>query len=95
MHHTHMRRIRMQFANVILLNKADLVDKAALERVRGVVAKLNSEARIIDTVRCQVPLESVLNTRLFDMDKASESEAWIREVLSLLALLDKSTNTDT
>jgi hypothetical protein len=36
--------------------------------------------QVIVTVRCDVPLESVLNTTLFDMEKVSESEAWVREL---------------
>ena len=61
---------QIQFANVILLNKVDLAKKADLEQIRGVISTLNSSAKVFETVRSEVPLENVLNTGLFDLEKA-------------------------
>ena len=71
---------QIQFANVILLNKADLATKDEINQIKGVIATLNSGAKIIETVRCDVPLESVLNTGLFDLERVSETEMWVREM---------------
>ena len=61
---------QIQFANVILLNKVDLAKKADLEQIRGIISTLNSSAKVFETVRSEVPLEDVLNTGLFDLEKA-------------------------
>jgi G3E family GTPase len=71
---------QIQFANVVILNKVDLIKKDNLKSICGVISKLNSAAKIIESVHCAVPLENVFNTELFDMEKASASEAWIREL---------------
>lgn len=71
---------QVEFANVIVLNKLDLVtDQHALE-VKAIVRALNPGAKIIMATRGQVPLDCVLNTRLFDYEKAEASAGWVREL---------------
>jgi G3E family GTPase len=60
---------QVEFANVILLNKTDLVSAAQLAALKAVVAALNPEAAIIETRNSRVALDRVLNTHLFDLDK--------------------------
>ncbi|GAF65846.1 GTPase [Bacillus sp. TS-2] len=48
---------QIEFANVILLNKAEMIDKASLQLLKSFMRKLNAEAEIIDTTYSQVPLE--------------------------------------
>ncbi len=71
---------QVEFANVIVLNKLDLISEEQAKEVQSIIKALNRGARIIPTTRSQVPLESVLNTQLFDYDKAVNSAGWIREL---------------
>lgn len=71
---------QIEFANVILLNKIDLVEHEDIRELKAVLQKLNPEARIIETDHAQLPLNCVLDTKLFDFDKASQSAGWIKEL---------------
>ncbi len=67
---------QIEFADVIIVNKTDLVDPERLRAVLGVVKALNPRARLIETSRSAVPLDAVLGTRLFSFDKAQEMAGW-------------------
>jgi G3E family GTPase len=71
---------QVEFADVILLNKMDLVDEAHAREVEGVVRALNPVARVIRTQRAAVPLAEVLDTGLFDYERAESMAGWIREL---------------
>lgn len=71
---------QVEFADVIVLNKLDLVDEDEAHEVEGVVRALNPGARILRATRGRVPLDAVLDTGLFDYDKAASSAGWIREL---------------
>lgn len=71
---------QIEFANVILINKADLVSKYRLEELRAIIQKLNPEAKIIPTVNSAVDLHEIIHTKLFDYDKTSQSAGWIKEL---------------
>jgi G3E family GTPase len=71
---------QIEFANVIILNKTDLVSKEDLGTLKAVIRKLNAEARIIESNFGKVPLKEVLNTGLFDFEKTSQSAGWIEEL---------------
>lgn len=71
---------QIEFADVIVLNKVDLVTKARATEVEAVVRALNPRAKIYGAIRGEVPLEAVLGTGLFDYDKAENSAGWIREL---------------
>lgn len=71
---------QIEFANVIVINKTDLVDSESLKVLEGIIKKLNPEARIIKTIRGQVNLNDVLNTNLFDYERAQQSAGWIKEL---------------
>lgn len=73
---------QVEFANVILLNKIDLVTEAELRNLYDVLYKLNPEARIIPTKDSEIDLKEVIHTRLFDFEKAETSAGWIRELES-------------
>ncbi|MEM8714018.1 MAG: GTP-binding protein, partial [Planctomycetota bacterium] len=71
---------QIEFADVIVLNKMDLVtDDQALE-VKAIVKALNPGAEILLATRGEVPLDSVMDTGLFDYEKAASSAGWIREL---------------
>ena len=71
---------QVEFANVIILNKLDLIGDGAALEVEAAIRALNPDARIFMTTRGQVPLEYVLNTGLFDYEKAASSAGWIKEL---------------
>ena len=71
---------QIEFANVIIINKIDLVTKEQLEELQAIIHKLNPEARIITANKSKVALENVVNTGLFDYEKAEASAGWIKEL---------------
>ncbi|RRN71212.1 GTP-binding protein [Peribacillus simplex] len=71
---------QIEFANVILLNKMDLMKSEDIGELNGVLQKINPDARIIETDHSQVPLKEVMNTHLFDFEKASQGAGWIKEL---------------
>jgi G3E family GTPase len=71
---------QIEFANVIIVNKVDLVSKATLDKVLAVVKKLNPGAELIQATRSVVPLDRVLNTRLFDMEKVQQQAGWLQSL---------------
>lgn len=71
---------QIEFADVILLNKVDLIRPEDAKKLEGVLKKLNPEAKIIQTTFGQVPLDEILNTHLFDFEKASQAAGWMKEL---------------
>ena len=71
---------QVEFADVIVLNKLDLVSESQAGELEAVLAALNPGARIIPAIRGEVELSNVLDTGLFDYEKAESSAGWIREL---------------
>ncbi|MDP7981187.1 GTP-binding protein [Bacillus sp. WLY-B-L8] len=73
---------QIEFANVIILNKIDMLEQDDITELHKLLQKLNPEAHIIEATYSQVPLQAILNTNLFNYDKASQSAGWIKELNS-------------
>ncbi len=71
---------QVEFADVIVLNKADLTDRASLGILKGVLHKLNPRARILETSFGKVPLGEILDTGRFNLEEAEQSAAWAEEL---------------
>jgi G3E family GTPase len=71
---------QVEFANVIILNKVELVNKEQLGILRSTIKKLNPIASIIETNYSVVNPNEILNTHLFDFEKAEQSAGWIEEL---------------
>ncbi|MDK9494325.1 GTP-binding protein [Streptomyces katrae] len=71
---------QIEFADVIVLNKLDLVGPPDVARLRATLSRLNPEARIVPAVRGQVALEQVLGTGLFDVERAQQAPGWVKEL---------------
>ncbi|RNL54626.1 GTP-binding protein [Pedobacter jejuensis] len=71
---------QIEFANVIILNKTDLVSSNDVGLLSALISKLNPEAKLIQSVFGIVPPVEILNTGLFDFDKASQAAGWIKEL---------------
>jgi len=69
---------QVECADVLLVNKCDLVDEAEVEATERLLEALNPDARRYRTTRGRIDLDAVLDTRLFDHDTVSETEAWKR-----------------
>jgi G3E family GTPase len=71
---------QVEFANVIILNKTDLVSPTDLVLVKAILTRLNPGARIVHTSFGEVDTRNIFNTGLFDYEKASQDAGWIREL---------------
>jgi G3E family GTPase len=68
---------QIEFANVLILNKTDLVEADDLNRVEALLHRMNPRARLVRTEYGRIPLIEVLNTGRFDFDQASTFDEWL------------------
>ena len=71
---------QIEFANVILLNKVDLVSEEELKIIRAVIRGLNAKAKIIETNHSKVAMNEVMNTNLYDLKEAQNHPLWAQEL---------------
>lgn len=70
---------QVEFADVLVLNKLDLVPDDRRAEVRSLLAQLNPTARIVEATFGRVPLGEVLHTERFCFDRAGEHQAWLAQ----------------
>jgi len=70
---------QIEFCDIILLNKVSEVSKEELSRVKKAIKALQPTAKIIETDYCDVSIDELVDTHLFNFQKASSSAAWIKE----------------
>ena len=73
---------QIEFCNLILLNKVSEVSKQEREHIRAILRAIQPKAKIIDCDYCDVPLNEILDTELFDFDDVATSATWIQKVES-------------
>ncbi|MEY3416890.1 MAG: hypothetical protein RL711_895 [Bacteroidota bacterium] len=71
---------QIEFANVIILNKTDLVDDKTVGLLKASIQKLNPGAKIITSNFSKVAPSEILNTKLFDFEEAQSSAGWQKEL---------------
>ncbi|MFF8029426.1 GTP-binding protein [Streptomyces sp. NPDC007896] len=71
---------QVEFADVIVLNKLDLVDAESADRLRATLSRLNPVARVVPAVHGRVRVGDVLGTRLFDLERAQQAPGWVMEL---------------
>ncbi len=71
---------QVEFADVILVSKTDLVEDTEVERLIAVLKTLNTDARIIPIVKGDVDIDAVLDTGLFDFARAQQAPGWLKEM---------------
>ena len=74
---------QIEFANVIVLNKVDMVDAAERLRVLALIKALNPAARVIETNQSVVPLDAIMGTGLFDLQQAANMPGWASALASV------------
>lgn len=75
---------QIEFADVIVINKVDVVSSEQRGLVRKLVVSLNPDARIVETNWGRAPLNSILETGLFDYEKAQQHPLWAKELYGFL-----------
>lgn len=71
---------QIEFANVILISKTDLVAASEIEHLTGIIKTLNTEAKIIPIAEGHINIDAVLNTGLFNFKRAQQAPGWLKEM---------------
>ncbi|MFL9814533.1 GTP-binding protein [Stutzerimonas sp. VN223-3] len=71
---------QVEFADVILISKVDLISSAEREELTAILGRLNTHAEVLPMSMGSVPLVKILNTGRFDFERAAEAPGWLREM---------------
>ncbi|MCH4872204.1 zinc metallochaperone GTPase ZigA [Pseudomonas sp. TMW22091] len=71
---------QIEFADVILISKIDLISRCDREELIAILERLNAQAEIIPMMMGEVPLTKILNTGRFDFERAAEAPGWLKEL---------------
>ncbi|ONH53880.1 GTPase, G3E family [Pseudomonas cedrina] len=71
---------QIEFADVILISKIDLISSREREELTAILERLNAQAQIIPMVMGEVPLDKILNTGRFDFERAAQAPGWLQEL---------------
>ena len=71
---------QIEFADVLLISKIDLINQHEREELTAILKRLNAQAEIIPMVMGEIPLEKILNTGRFDFDQAAQAPGWLQEL---------------
>lgn len=71
---------QIEFADVLLVSKTDLVNKDDFNKLNAILRSLNTDAQILPIQHGKVDIDNVLNTGLFDFEKAQQAPGWLKEM---------------
>ena len=71
---------QVEFADLILISKTDLVNTEDLERLKAILKTLNTDAKVLPIEHGNVDIDKVLNTGLFDFERARQAPGWLKEM---------------
>lgn len=71
---------QIEFSDIVILNKVDDARPEQVDAARKIIRSLNSDARIIETNYSKAPIDEVLDTGLFDFEKAHQHPMWAKEL---------------
>ncbi len=71
---------QVEFADVILISKIDLISSTEREELTAILGRLNTHAEILPMSMGKVPLAKILDTRRFDFQRAAEAPGWLKEM---------------
>jgi len=71
---------QVEFADVLLVSKTDLVKKRELDKLIVIIKTLNTDARIIPISHGKIDIDKILDTNLFDFERAEQAPGWLKEM---------------
>lgn len=71
---------QIEFADVILISKIDLISSSERQELIAVLQRLNAHAEVLPMVMGEVPLAKILNTGRFDFERAAQAPGWLKEL---------------
>ncbi len=71
---------QIEFCSTLIVNKRDLVSDEQMKMVRAVINKIQPSVRVIETTRCEVPVEDIIGTNRFDFETVYSSAGWVKEL---------------
>ena len=71
---------QVEFADIILISKTDLVNQKDIDKLKAVIRNLNTDARIIPISKGNVSTTDILSTGLFDFARAQQAPGWLKEL---------------
>ena len=71
---------QVEFADIILISKTDLVKKSDISKLTTILKTLNTDASIIPISNGNIELDKILNTGLFDFERAQQAPGWLKEL---------------
>ncbi|MCR5253459.1 MAG: GTP-binding protein, partial [Treponema sp.] len=69
---------QIEFCSTLIINKRDLVTDEQMKVVRAVINKIQPSVKVIETTRCEVPVEDVIGTNRFDFETVYASAGWVK-----------------
>ena len=76
----HLLTDQIEFADIVILNKVDDATREQVDAARKIIRSLNADARIVETNHSDVATDAILDTGLFDFEKAHEHPMWAKEL---------------
>lgn len=71
---------QIEFCDVLVLNKTDLMTAAEIGQLEGILKTLNPRAQLLHSLFGEVPLQRIMHTGLFDFDQAADAPGWLQEL---------------
>ncbi len=71
---------QIEFCSTLIVNKRDLVTDEQMKMVRAVINKIQPTVKVIETTRCEVPVEEIIGTDRFDFETVYASAGWVKEL---------------
>ena len=71
---------QIEFADILLVSKTDLVESEDIEKLKAILKSLNTHAQILPISQGQVDVEEVLDTGLFNFERAQQAPGWLKEM---------------
>lgn len=71
---------QIEFADVIILNKVDMVSKGTRNRIKNLIKKLNHRAKLLESNFGKIEVKEIVNTGLFNMERAQTGYGWLQDL---------------
>ena len=71
---------QIEFCSTLIVNKRDLVTDEQMKMVRAVINKIQPTVKVIETTKCDVPVEEIMGTDRFDFETVYASAGWVKEL---------------